>query len=289
MIFNNIFKDIALKNSASEVLRLGMSREFTDITDSSNTSTNFINAPRGQVRPRIIFHQIYTNFSTKTIGFSKKLKMGLCSSKFLDYKEKVNRMLLLPDNISSITADGININNLLNTLFCSKLSYRSLAVNYLINKNILTQDDYNSSLEFINFNELELNNFITTYENSTYTMKYINTAIKLETRYNNSFDDLFIVKFLNYSYYLNTELNYNTYYINVHVEGIGASRNDWYYNESGYDQTITTTSISGKIQTGYFAWSISNVGEGGDVELDHIDLIDYIDNLVLKLKIPNSF
>ena len=61
------------------------------------------------------------------------------------------------------------------------------------------------------------------------------------------------------------------------------------------DMPTLTNSIYSKTkdkavnQAGYTALNISAVGQGGDIQFDHIDKIDYLDSLTIEIKAPTVF
>lgn len=61
------------------------------------------------------------------------------------------------------------------------------------------------------------------------------------------------------------------------------------------DMPTLTNSIYSKVkdkavnQAGYTALQISAVGQGGDIQFDHVDKIDYLDSLTIEIKAPTVF
>lgn len=61
------------------------------------------------------------------------------------------------------------------------------------------------------------------------------------------------------------------------------------------DMPTLTNSIYSKVkdravnQAGYTALNISAVGQGGDIQFDHVDKIDYLDSLTIEIKAPTVF
>ena len=131
----------------------------------------------------------------------------------------------------------------------------------LLQNNIITEDEYNilyNQIVFLSNTNINFNSSILHYEEvNDYYYLHFEQPLKLEKRWDNS---------------INNPNNENIYL--TFIDTIDTT----YTFSNGENHQLVTT----------YSYKLTDMQGDGDIRLDHIDKIDYIDSLILPLKAPKE-
>lgn len=224
-----------------------------------------------------------------------------CNDSFLNIIDKVNT-ILYDSTYSSIPFHGttIDVRILLNTILSKNVSCRNNALTFLVNNGVITQTDMDKSLEVLSFMsdfDVSKTNFTYDSENDVWQYRY-DLPIKLQTFYNETmnvsaeqlslvFIPFFTDNFVDYTVtggWSGQDYNHIGY---VSYERLIREHGDSRFFKP-YSEFYSTVHQQNVPQITYFSATISEVGQGGDLQFDHTNQIDYFDEIRMKFKIPKE-
>ena len=232
-------------------------------------------------------------FYTGMIGINnktgiKKSRWFIATKPYLQLLDKLNNMLYDSTLETTIHAKRRAMTDdyyirMLNLLFAFNKDERMLLWNELHDRYSLITDDEleiaRNECEY--FDQINHSNMSWNYNEQFdyFTMKH-NTPLRLENRFDNT---------------INNPSNSELYFVQMipsFAQFDGKSINA-YYDRS----TVETAALLyyredlGKniYQCGYMAFSLTDRSGEGDIQLDHIDKIDYLDSLELAVKLPKEY
>lgn len=221
----------------------------------------------------------------------------------------------------TVTAENktanLNIMLLVGSLFSPKKQIRDNTIDYFVQGNFITSAEGTQIKDILStFNLVDPNVSIDNYGGT-----YVPKITDITSVYTNGVLDLAINKTLRLDNpYKHTE---NTYNRNLYILVIpycdtkfidGNYKIVTWYNNKDLNELIWTNdytrsnseTATGIVQTGYntfhrkatntvvnqipyIALSITEVGQGGDIEYDHLDEIEYLDELKISIALPKEY
>ena len=223
-------------------------------------------------------------------------------------------------NVTVTTANktaNLNIMLLVGSLFSPKKQIRDYAIDYFVQGNFITSDEGTQIKAILStFNLVDPNVSIDNYGGT-----YLPKITDITSTYTDGVVDLSINKTLRLDNpYKHTE---NTYNRNLYILVIpycdtkfidGNYKIVTWYNAkdlnvltwTGDVMNTNTETVTGVIQTGYntfhnkatntvvnqipyIALSLTETGLGGDIEYDHLDEIEYLDEIKISIALPKEY
>jgi hypothetical protein len=234
------------------------------------------------------FHTGVNGINNKT-GL-KKTRWFIVTKRYLELIDKLNLMMYDGSFYEAVLNSSRNktitwdiYQRLFNTLMVFNKNERMILWEELKNSyNLITEEEYTiAENECEGIEQVLASSMSWNYNEQFdyYTVKH-STPLKLETRWTNSENnptnsDLYILTILPSDTQFNSEPS-TKYWTNTAVETACVK----FFRED----TGTTF-----YQVGYMAHSLTDRSGEGEVQLDHIDKIDYLDTLELAIKLPKEY
>lgn len=233
------------------------------------------------------------------------------------FPKTVNATVSATTVTSSNKTANLNIMLLVSSLFSAKRQVRDYAIDYFVSANIISLSEGNQIKSILStFNLVDNNVSIDTYGGT-----YVPKVTDINSSYNNGSIDISINKTLRLDNpYISSEnlLNTNLYILVIpysdtkFIDGYtnkilrfdsNFDLNTLIFNGSGATQPETAT---GTVLTGYntfhrkdtntvvnqipyIALSLTETGLGGDIEYDHLDEIEYLDEIKVTIALPKEY
>lgn len=261
VIVNKNFNKSRLVNTISRQLFL---RDQKDIDRESAVSTAKYN---------------YTSIlNVGNTSYHTPGKFFIVSKPYIDLLDKVNRMLFDHQLDFTSNVDAHNI-RLCNALTLMESEYRNYYWTVLYDKGFITDSELEiAKTKCESLTQIKAESFSMHYDdtNDFFTFKY-SSPLKLEHRWDQTInnpgnDDLFLLTIFD---------EYKASHNVTASDGnrIRTSAIQYYREDDG----------SRFFQIGFMAHHITERDGQGDIELDHIDKIDYLDSIEINVKLPKSY
>ena len=247
----------------------------------------------------------------------------ICTETYLTVLNKINKALknnTLP-NVPSNSSAGSGfaktlppfIPQLVDTLFSTNVTYRNNGYKYFYNAGIITQDEYNyilsntSGVRRVSVSNVNtapcypyvyepFNGSTTTVSNNSIDIN-TNEVLRLDTPLKNitntKNEQMYIViiplcdvKFSNLSSAQPVAI-----YRAGTLEDKGYSITPASYNTALFQYATFHNKVANTVvpQIPYIALSLTEVGAGGDIEYDHLDEIEYLDEIKITINLPKEY
>lgn len=232
----------------------------------------------------------YQTQSTQIDG--KISNIFLCTETTLNVFNKINNSLKNLNSLPKIYGDlTLDVLKLTNSLYSQSKVVRDGAISYFESANIITEEE----------SQFMKNNFYCLYPDSLILDDIVDKLTLLEDNILNFSID----KPLNLSeiYKLsNNPMSEQLYLIifpfndTKFVNNIQDITIQSYFNQSnegiypvGFTRMYKKDTNTSEFQIPYLAFSLSEENGGGDIEYDHLDEIEYLDNIKLSLELPKQY